>query len=106
MKPQNATPTPWKIISENEYAIYFGVDDLPYVGLCRFSDNPNMPRERAITNAAHIINCVNSHEKLVESNKKLAFYLEDLIEQIEQFPIRTGINMSHAKQALKSAGEI
>lgn len=32
---------------------------------------------------------------------KLAFYLEDLIEQVEQFPIRTAINMTHAKNAIK-----
>jgi uncharacterized protein YlzI (FlbEa/FlbD family) len=33
--------------------------------------------------------------------ERLAFYLNDLIEQIEQFPVRTAINMSHAKDAIK-----
>ena len=36
--------------------------------------------------------------------RELYFYLQDLIEQVEQFPeIAKGINMSHAKGALCKA---
>jgi len=40
-------------------------------------------------------------KRLTDNEKLLVFHLKDLVEQIDQFHIRSGINMAYAKEAIE-----
>jgi hypothetical protein len=66
------TPTPWHILREGDGVIAIGNKSLPHVAVVRYSHNPALSKETGKANAAHIVKCVNMHDKLVEALKRLS----------------------------------
>ena len=94
----NISPRPWEIGDGPEGVIPILAKDKPYLCVVRYSDNPNLSKAEGEANAAHIVKCVNAHEKLVE-------VLKDAKAWVELDP-KAEVMEARIKSALKAAGEL
>lgn len=75
----------------------FDIFDKDGIIFCHVSGDSD---QQVVANAAFIVKAVNGHYQNLKTIEELIFHINDLIEQINQFPTRTAINMTYVKQVL------
>jgi len=98
MRDTTHTPAPWKTEYRHDQQLLIGNDEtiIATIHSCYTGSTPDMSFEEQERDRLN--------DQLIAAAPELLFQLEDILEQINDFPhLRTGVNMSEARKAIAKA---